>query len=162
MSPLPTNCTFRVVSVAQTPLVHELTQRGFSTEGGYRVPSSALKETVADVARELEHALALIGWLDAEPVAVARLRRGGDRLAFSRMTVLPQARGQGIGATLVGQIERMARELAAEKVVLTARSQQPDNRPFYLKLGYVVVGYSERYGIPDMATHMEKQLPRVE
>jgi GNAT superfamily N-acetyltransferase len=156
----PTNCSFRVISASDTALVHELTQLGFGTEAGHAIPSSALKETVGDVARALDSSIALVGWLDGEAVAVARLRLDGSRLAVSRMAVVPRARGRGIGRALMREIERMARELGADKVVLTARSQQPDNRPFYARLGYEIVGYTERYGILDMVTHMEKQLPR--
>lgn len=160
MGSSPTSCRFRLVSASEAALVHELTQSGFGTEVGYPIPSSALRESVTDVARALEGAMALVGWLDRDPVAVARLRLDGARLVVSRMTVVPRARGQGIGRSLMLEIERLAGELAADKVVLTARSQQPDNRPFYRRLGFAIVGYSERYGISDMVTHLEKQLTR--
>jgi GNAT superfamily N-acetyltransferase len=75
------------------------------------------------------------------------------------MAVLPGYRGRGIGSALIRWIEERAVRLGAAKIKLSARSQQPDNRPFYLRLGYAITGYSPRYGISDIETHMEKPLP---
>jgi hypothetical protein len=41
---------------------------------------------------------------------------------------------------MVGWLETLAERLGLERVRISARSQQPDNRPYYERLGYRVTG----------------------
>jgi GNAT superfamily N-acetyltransferase len=101
---------------------------------------------------------AVLAFLDGRAVGSLRFRVEGRTLWFCRMSVLPEARKQGLGVALVEYVEAHARRLGCTRVELTARSQQPDNRPYYQRLGYEVTGYSERYGVADLVTHMAKTL----
>jgi GNAT superfamily N-acetyltransferase len=84
--------------------------------------------------------------------------RAVGALSFSRLSVARHARGAGLGRALVRALERLAEALGLQTVTMTARSQQPDNRPYYERLGYRVVGYAPCYGVPDLVTRMEKVL----
>ncbi len=59
---------------------------------------------------------------------------------------------------MVAWLEAFASAQGCTEVRAEARSQQPDNRPYYLALGYEIIGYSGRYGIPDIRTHLRKRL----
>jgi GNAT superfamily N-acetyltransferase len=173
----------RLTRDEEASLVRSLIQRGFAETREFADPSSALGESEEDVRRELARGAALVAELDGEPVAVVRFfiepkgggqtvdralieraRRGetvpslleGGQLVLSRLTVVPEARGRGIAQQLLGELERIAAQLGVRRLAITVRSQQPDNRPFWQSLGFRITGYSERYGIADMVTHMEK------
>lgn len=157
---------------------------GFASTRTYDLPSSALSETRADLDRSVQGGALLLAFQAGSAVGSARIvpawrrdpgfdvaqaleraARGGNLdgspggvLRVSRMSVLPKARKRGIGRAMLFWIEKLATRLALEAVELDVRSQQPDNRPFYERLGYRITGYGERYGIPDMSTHMRKDL----
>lgn len=170
----------RLASPDEAALVHRLMMRAFEEHAGYEHPSSALRETVEDVRAALSEGGGLVALLEGVPVgsgrfsvrwrgtpptdAIARategqnVEGGGGTLTFDRLGVVPEHRGRGIGSAMVDWLEALARRLGLDAVETTARSQQPDNRPWYLQRGYRVTGYSGRYGIPDIRTHMRKDL----
>ncbi len=161
---------------------------GFASTRRYELPSSALSETRADLDRSVQGGVALLAFRAGRAVGSARLVPAwrvqpgfdvpralehaagggnidgspGGALSVSRMSVLPDARKLGIGAGMLAWIEAFAGRLGLAAVELSVRSQQPDNRPYYQRLGYRITGYSERYGIPDMSTHMRKELPAAQ
>lgn len=184
MPAAPPPLVVRLAGPTEHRLVHRLMLDGFAEYRAQPIPSSALDETLDDVRRALASGGAVLAFDATGPVASARFslrwsapppfdmgaalataasggRVGsspGGTLVFSRMAVLPPARGRGIGRALVAWSEQLAGHLGLDRVAITVRSQQPDNRPYYQALGYRVVGYSGRYGIPDMVTSMEKSL----
>ena len=157
---------------------------GFAATQAFELPSSALSETRADLDQEVRGGAALLAFSGGRAVASARLvprwrsapafdvraalkraERGepleespGGALYVSRMSVLPGMQNRGIGMALLSWVEELARKLDLDAVELSVRSQQPDNRPYYQRLGFRITGYSERYGITDMSTHMRKDL----
>jgi ribosomal protein S18 acetylase RimI-like enzyme len=148
----------RLAQPNEAELVWKLMRAGFEEYRAYALPSSALSESLAEVRRELAKGGAVLAFVGERPVACARFKMENRTLSFSRMAVLPEVRRAGIGKTLVNYLEAHARRRGLDEVTLTARSEQPDNRPYYEKLGYKVVGYSERYGLAKLVTHMRKSL----
>lgn len=80
------------------------------------------------------------------PVGAARLISGEQALALTgvkgrvllgRLAVLKPARGTGLGAALVGAVERAGRELGATECELHAQVQAMG---FYERLGYAAEG----------------------
>lgn len=80
------------------------------------------------------------------PLGTARLIRGEQALALTgiagrillgRLAVLAAARGTGLGAALVGAVERAGRELGAKECELHAQVQALG---FYERLGYRAEG----------------------
>ena len=75
---------------------------------------------------------------DSRPLAVGRLHFNTTAEAQVRfMAVDPAARGHGLGATILQELERRARAAGATSIVLNSRD---DARPFYQKHGFAVVG----------------------
>lgn len=144
--------------------VHAVMRAAFDEYRAQPTPSSALLETVQDVRLAMEHGGALLGFDGETAVASGRFGwrvrdDGTAALFYERLAVLPSHRGRGIGRAMIAWLEHHARVGGARVVEVTVRSQQPDNRPYYQALGYRITGYSERYGIADIRTHMEKALP---
>ncbi len=101
---------------------------------------------------EALHVLALI---KKSPIATGRLllASGGEGKMVS-VAVLPEYRGQGIGARVVRQLENMARAVGVRRLVLTPHE--------YLESFYDRLGYHKIPGEKQIAAHhvitMEKWL----
>ncbi len=80
--------------------------------------------------------------------------RGSGRVQMRQVAVREDRQGQGLGALMVCESEAEARRRGFATMVLHARETAV---PFYLKLGYAVVGEAfVEVGIPHLA--MEKVL----
>lgn len=162
----------RLASPGEVALVHDLTQASFAETSGYANPSTALEESLDSVRKEMRFDFAAIAWLGDEPVAsvrfeVERANRPfepgeppGGTLTFRRMGVVPGSRDKGVGKALVAWLDQFAIQMGLDELVTCVRSQQPDNRPFYQALGFSITGYSGRFGIADLRTHMRRSLVR--
>lgn len=62
---------------------------------------------------------------------------GGWRAQIEGVRVAPEARGQGIGAQLIGEAIARARTRSCVLVQLTTDQRRTDALAFYLKLGFV-------------------------
>ncbi|MEM9194577.1 MAG: GNAT family N-acetyltransferase [Myxococcota bacterium] len=137
-------------------IVHALTRAAFAASAQYPNPSSALQETVADL--RTSPRVLVLALRDGHYVAATRTGTADGILSFERLAVHPAVAGQGIGSQLLGWLEARAEYTGCHAIETAARSQQPDNRPYYLKRGYRITGYSGRYGIVDIRTHLQKSL----
>lgn len=66
-------------------------------------------------------------------IATCRLRRVEGNLKLERMCVERGRRGTGVGTELLGEAERIARELGARRVLMHAQTHA---RGFYERNGY--------------------------
>jgi GNAT superfamily N-acetyltransferase len=175
---------FRLAIPDDAPLFVALVREGFAGTREYPNPSSALQETEAEVRAALGSGFGLVARVGDRDVGCVRFRiewageprfdarqavadaanggsvgdSPGGRLFFSRLTVLPEMRGHGIASVMVAFLSSLSLHLGIGELAITVRSQQPDNRPYWKQLGFEVTGYSERYGIADMVTHMRRRL----
>ena len=76
-------------------------------------------------------------WLGDRVVGAGRLVRDGATGVLGRLAVAREARGTGLGAALVAEIERRAAECGLDAVELHA---QVHARGFYERLGYTSEG----------------------
>ena len=137
--------------------MHAIMMRAFAEYAAFEKPSSALRETVDDVSTSMARGGALLGF--AGPRAIASVRFHAEQeLELLRLAVLPEHRGHGVGGALVERVEAIARSRGYDAVRVYARSQQPDNRAWWLARGYTIDGTSGRYGIPDLRTHLRKEI----
>ena len=104
--------------------------RVFCDEQGYR-PDMELDEQDA----ASQHLIAYDG---DEPVATGRLDEKAPAVyGLGRIAALPAYRGRGLGARLVWEMCRRAKELGAETAELDAQCRVI---PFYEKQGFAVCG----------------------
>lgn len=99
--------------------------------------------------------LHLVWYVDGKALCTARLLDKGDGVVkIQRVAVLKTARGLGLGAVIMREAERLAREWGAKRLILGAQNHAI---PFYEKLGFRVFG--EEYLDADIPHHdMEKAL----
>ncbi len=156
-----------------------MVRRAFQETRAFELPSSALSESVEHVREALENGAGLIAISGDSVIGCVRITisgtdsdlhhldltsgplpqpQAGVSVSFSRLGVVPEARGQGVATAMLDVLGDYARAIGAEAIELTARSQQPDNRPKWIRRGFRVTHYSECYGISDMVTHMQCRL----
>lgn len=168
----------RLARYDEAAVALSIVHRGFAETRAFTHPSSALREGLANFQRAFRSGGVVLALADGSAVGTARVRveavlrprleraAAGERferqvdaaVSYARMAVLPERRGEGHGRALAHWIEALADRLGAGVLRVDARSQQPDNRPFYEAMGFTIDGYSGRYGIADIRTHLSKRL----
>lgn len=86
--------------------------------------------------------VACCGWAPAGP----------DAIELKRLYVRADARGRGIGAWLVGQVEQVARERGADRVVLWSDTRFTAAHRLYERLGYEPTGETRELDDPSDTT----------
>lgn len=148
----------RRVGVEAAKEVHAIMRRAFASTAEYAHPSSALREEVADVRGAIAAGGAVLLVSSSQAIASCRFHRKDDGLVIERLAVLPEHAGRGHGRRVVEWLVEYARRLGCTEVRANARSQMPDNRGFWTQLSFEVMGYSGRYGIPDIRTRLRRVL----
>ena len=150
----------RVATVSEAAVAHAISRAAFAEYAAYPNPSSALLERLDTVQALVERGEVILALSDERPVGAGRftIDTASGALHYERLAVHPAARGRGIGSAMIKWLETLAAESGSREVHTACRSQQPDNRPFYLQRAYEITGYSGRYGIPDLRTHLKKTL----
>jgi GNAT superfamily N-acetyltransferase len=82
----------------------------------------------------------LVLWEDGRALAGGGVRGLDDGACeIKRMYVQPEARGRGVGRTLLAELERLARDLGYAVVRLDTGAKQPQAQRMYERAGYVAV-----------------------
>lgn len=154
----------RPATVADAAEVHRLTQAAFAEHAALTPASTVLRETVADVARQIEEHPALLALAAAVPVGALRTRPDDEfpeRLRWvTRVSVSPDWRRRGLGSVL---LTRATSDAAAEGLTALradVREAMVGYRPLYENLGWSVVATRPAwlvYGVP-----LARTVPTVE
>lgn len=99
-------------------------------------PSTATDETPASVAAALRRHHGLLAVRGGEPAGALLLEPDGHLLRLRRVSVHPEAQGDGVAGALVGAAERVASLEGYDGVVLAARAELPATVEFWEHLGY--------------------------
>lgn len=119
----------RPATAADLPALYALRHAVFVDE--QCVPVEEERDAADDTA---DHVVAV---LDGAVVATGRLVTQDGVGVVGRMAVLPEARRRGVGAAVLGLLERRARERRLPAVELHAQVHAAD---FYRRAGYLPVG----------------------
>jgi len=146
-------------------IVHRILMEAYAPYRGHVVPPlKVFQSTPASIALDIRtrrhgHALAYVG---AIPVGTVRCtpERGdaGRRWTLSRLAVLPDYRGEGIGAMLMRWMEQRARQHGVVELRGQVRTALPFLVRFYQGLGFQVLGYRSRPGYVRYLTIIGKRL----
>ncbi|WP_460862943.1 GNAT family N-acetyltransferase [Nocardiopsis coralliicola] len=127
----------RVPAVQVRAAVGELDRAaGYVVRGAVFVAEQGVPAALEPDAEDpgADHVLARIG---GAPAGTGRLVADGDTGILGRLAVLPAARGAGLGALLVAELEAIAAERGLARVELHS---QLHARGFYDRLGYTARG----------------------
>ncbi|MFZ6991848.1 GNAT family N-acetyltransferase [Curtobacterium sp. RRHDQ66] len=104
------------------------------------------------------------GTATGTPIACGGLRPLGPELfdgtavEVKRMYVAPAARGSGVAAAVLRELERHAAGLGAERVVLETGTMQPDAMRFYEREGYTPIPRYGHYADSELSVCYERVL----
>lgn len=82
----------------------------------------------------------------------------GTAVEVKRMYVDPAARGSGVAAAVLRELERHAARLGAERVVLETGTMQPDAMRFYEREGYTAIPRYGHYADSELSVCYERVL----
>jgi predicted N-acetyltransferase YhbS len=157
---MPPHVAIRIVHDDEVELLMSLIQRAFAEyQGQLNPPSSAHTKTPAQLRAELADGAALVAAHHGEPVGCVLFHPRPDHVYLDRLSVLPHARGHGIGHALIAAVEQHTRVLGLDRIRLSVRLALADNHSFYRRLGYQDVSFGTHPGFqePTFVT-MERKL----
>ncbi|ARC57698.1 putative N-acetyltransferase YjcF [Frondihabitans sp. 762G35] len=93
----------------------------------------------------LVHATVLIVEADGTPIGHAALKDLRGDWEMKRVIVDRSARGRGVGALLMAELERAAREGGARRIILQTGDRQQDAVRLYQRSGYTPIPVYEPY-----------------
>jgi GNAT superfamily N-acetyltransferase len=101
----------------------------------------------------------LVAWVDGSPLGCGAVRCLDPATAeIKRMYVAPAARGRGIGRAVLAALEREARRLGAQRLVLETGIRQEVALALYQNAGFVVVPPFGEYRSSPTSVCMAKDL----
>jgi GNAT superfamily N-acetyltransferase len=113
---------------------------------GLSPPSSALRETIDDVAARVDAGPVLIAEAGGELIGsvYGAVKEGG--LYLTRMAVRPDWQKRGVGRALLKAAEGEARARGLRKLTLRVRVNLPENRAYFERAGFTVTGRGQDPG----------------
>jgi putative acetyltransferase len=104
----------------------------------------------------------LVAYLNGQPVGCGAVRHvGGLRAEVKRMYVVPEARCKKIGKGILDALEREARQLGVEEMVLETGVRQPRALSLYQNAGFVRVPLFGEYVGKPLSVCMAKSLKQA-
>ena len=143
----------------QAEVVLQAMRRGFEQyRGSLNPPSSALDETVEDVRAAMARGGAFIASDGDAVVGSARYQLRPGHVYAERVAVDPGARGRGVGAALMREIEEAGRAAGYAEIRIGVRASLPGNLRFYEGLGYRTLASGPHPRGPDYDMTLSKNL----
>lgn len=151
--------TLEFVGPEAAATVRELMRAAFSEyDAVLTVPSSAMWETVEDVAGHIAEGGAVLARAGTDAVGSGRYALREDHVYIGRLSVLPSHRGRGIGAAMMLAMEQRALTEGRTEARISVRIMLSKNVELYERLGYIVTA---RYPHPrgdEVVVDLAKQL----
>jgi putative acetyltransferase len=104
----------------------------------------------------------LVAYVGAKPVGCGAVRRIAPAIAeIKRMYVAPCARDRGVGRRILNELEAIARQLGATRLVLETGVRQPEALALYTRVGFAEIPLFGSYADtphPELSVCMAKNL----
>src|SRR5262245_11292788 len=137
----------RRASAGEAAAILKLLLAAFAQYRGKLQPESGtFRESEATIAERLAKESCVVAEAAGRLVGAIFFADKGDHLYLSRLSVLPEWRGQGLAGCLIGEVEAAARTAGRERVALGVRIALPGNIALFERLGYREVGRETHEG----------------
>jgi GNAT superfamily N-acetyltransferase len=104
----------------------------------------------------------LVAYIADDPVGCGAVRRIAPAVVeIKRMYVAPLARDRGVGRRILSELELIARQLGASRLVLETGVRQPEALALYTRAGFTVIPLFGSYALtphPELSVCMAKDL----
>lgn len=126
----------RLARIEETAIIHQIIQVAFAEYVGVIavVPEASL-EILAEVEMDTTCGKVILALTGTTAIGTVHYHLYPDHLHVSRLAVLPNYRGCGIGIELMHYLEKIAPTLGRNVLRLSTRQSMPANLAFYKKLG---------------------------
>jgi GNAT superfamily N-acetyltransferase len=108
------------------------------------------------------HGAFLIAFVADEPVGCGAVRRISPTVCeIKRMYVAPSARSRGVGRRILDELETIAHQLGASRLVLETGVRQPEALALYTHAGFTTIPLFGNYALaphPELSVCMAKDL----
>jgi ribosomal protein S18 acetylase RimI-like enzyme len=156
---IPESLTLAFVGPEEAELVRDLMLTAFAEyDSVLTVPSSAMSETVEDVAEHIRLGGAVVARVGDEAVGSGRYELREDHVYIGRLSVLPAYRGRGIGEAMMLALEGRGRQAGKREARIGVRTMLPKNIALYERLGYVVTARYQHPRGDEIIVDMAKPL----
>jgi predicted N-acetyltransferase YhbS len=127
----------RPARAEESAVVAALIHSAFAPYRGTLEPEpSALSETAGSIQSAMATGTVLVAVREGLIAGCVSVQRRGDSIYAGRLSVDAPARGTGIGAALMAEVERLARQGGAARVRVDVRLALTGNRAFFRRLGF--------------------------
>lgn len=154
--------TIRTAGLNDAEAISSITRRAFEqfTSRVYP-PFRAHSQTATHVRYEMDVKRFVYGLaeVDGKAAGHVRYRMRPGYMHVSRLAVLPDYRGYGVGRKLMAWVEGEAHRLRVRLLRGEVRSVLKEVLQYYLDIGYQVIGYASLRGVRRCLTLIEKRLP---
>ena len=122
-------------------------KRSFAEQKGLvDPPSSAERKTIEIVEDELKRANALVFESEGSVVGCVFYQSKNDSIYFDRLAVLPEFRRNGIGTSLINEVERRAVEMHFGALAISVRIELRHQQNYYQNLGFRITSHESHQG----------------
>lgn len=102
---------------------------------------------------------AVVLYLDDVPVSCGAIKEiAPGSMEVKRMYTIPAARGKGMAAAVLAELERWAADLGCMRCVLETGKKQPEAIALYQKCGYCIIPNYGQYAGIENSVCFEKKL----
>jgi ribosomal protein S18 acetylase RimI-like enzyme len=135
------NFQIKLATNEQLHDVHRIMREAFEEYRGKLIPESgALSEEVEDTRNKLsKQGGAILVWDEELQVGSAQYVFKDEYMYIGRVSIIKQARGQGLGKAIMSYLEELAKGRGVNETQIEVRLSLPANIAFYTQLGYTVV-----------------------
>ncbi len=130
----------KIAREMDVPVVFQIMLEAFEEYRSLEVPSSAINESLEalQIAVKSNSEKALLCLKDGRSLGSCRFTMKEDILYFSRVSVIPSARGKGIAKAMLLWLEQYAYDNSKRKMACRVRMSLPKNISLYRSLGYFI------------------------
>ncbi|NLP00091.1 MAG: GNAT family N-acetyltransferase [Clostridiaceae bacterium] len=130
----------RRATAQDAPAVFSIIQKAFNEYSKITGQTNleALRETVEDIAKEIETKTVYIAVLNDIIVGTVRLSIEGDEAYLSRFAVDCNSQNAGIGKALMNEVDTYLKEMRVKRVTLHTSSKHDVLMRFYYGIGFYV------------------------
>jgi ribosomal protein S18 acetylase RimI-like enzyme len=151
--------TLAFVGPEEAVAVREMMRAAFAEyEAVLTVPSSAMWESVDDVAGHIALGGAVLARLGDETVGSGRYERRDDHVYIGRLSVLPAHRGRGIGEAMMLAMEQRGLQAGKPEAHISVRVLLERNIALYRRIGYLEIARYQHERGPELVVDMVKRL----